>query len=877
MQNLTARYNILYNAREILKESEQNISLSHQDNYDVLLDVYEEPNEQISQPELKKLDEAILKANSIINDKVQSKYVDDAYFIIAKANFLKSNFYNATEFFTYIYGSYPKQTELRQLSLVFKARSLINSERFNDAKSVLDTAFKYVNTKSKSVAGLYATSAQLALYGHQDERAAEMLEKAVSFSGKGQHKIRWIFLLAQLQELNGNLTAAQKNYAQVIKSNAPFEMAFNATLNRLSIKDKQEGRSLNRDEQLLSLLKDDNNVSFSDQVYFEIAKLHADKGELEVALKNYKTSLRKSSGNDNQKGLAYRAIGDIYFKQKKYEQSKAFYDSSLASLSPQHRDFDLIRKKAGSMSLLSDRLLIIDREDTLQMLAKLPEAERKKRIDLLAINQAQNFSGQTTNPSTSLVQQTALQNTSSDKFYFNNRVALSQGLAEFKRIWGNRKLEDNWRRSQRSAIDIANSNLNGFGLNAADNPDVASIDSLNTKTSLNTGILPETPELMEASNGRIIAAYYDIGNYYREELNDEEEAIKTYELMLNRFPENNLKLPVYYNLYRLYAMKDPKKSLEYKNILLNQFPESPFAKVINNPEYNRMSDDKELELNNRYNELYDQYVAKNYPEVLKQAEEINQKYNDNKLSPQLAYLRALAIGHTQKLNVLDSVFRNIVRDYSADILIVPLIKQHLAYIDSNKLAMQSRTFALVDQDPNEEVFVEEPAIEPVLKSALVSTTPADNKQVDNNIITATENKTTVPAGSSPVENGLFSMTESAEYYYIINVMDPSVNLSSSRFGVGQFNRANFSGEGIKHQLKSVNNQNQLIFVGVFKSNQSALDYSLSINQVMKEIMKIPVDKYNTFYISKQNLEKLSDRLMINKYLEFYRLNLNLGQ
>ena len=42
-----------------------------------------------------------------------------------------------------------------------------------------------------------------------------------------------------------------------------------------------------------------------------------------------------------------------------------------------------------------------------------------------------------------------------------------------------------------------------------------------------------------------------------------------------------------------------------------------------------------------------------------------------------------------------------------------------------------------------------------------------------------------------------------------------VNLSSSRFGIGQFNRANYGGSKITHQLQEVNKENQLIFIGPF--------------------------------------------------------------
>jgi hypothetical protein len=91
MQNLTAHFNILYNANEIVNESERNIQLAHSDDYDRIISVFKEANESNSQGELGKLDQAILKANTIANEKSQSKYVDEAYLLIGKANHLKSN------------------------------------------------------------------------------------------------------------------------------------------------------------------------------------------------------------------------------------------------------------------------------------------------------------------------------------------------------------------------------------------------------------------------------------------------------------------------------------------------------------------------------------------------------------------------------------------------------------------------------------------------------------------------------------------------------------------------------------------------------------------------------------------------------------------
>ena len=125
MQNLTAHYNILYNAKELINESERNIQLATVDDYDRLITVYKEPTEVSAQAEIKKLDDAILKSNTLANEKSLSNYVDDAYFLIGKANHLKANFFNASEFFSYVYNSYPKEIELRQAALAWKDRKSV--------------------------------------------------------------------------------------------------------------------------------------------------------------------------------------------------------------------------------------------------------------------------------------------------------------------------------------------------------------------------------------------------------------------------------------------------------------------------------------------------------------------------------------------------------------------------------------------------------------------------------------------------------------------------------------------------------------------------------------------------------------------------------
>jgi hypothetical protein len=62
----------------------------------------------------------------------------------------------------------------------------------------------------------------------------------------------------------------------------------------------------------------------------------------------------------------------------------------------------------------------------------------------------------------------------------------------------------------------------------------------------------------------------------------------------------------------------------------------------------------------------------------------------------------------------------------------------------------------------------------------------------------------------------------------------------------------------------------LIFVGPLSGLEAAKIYFNQINPLIRDIMKIPDTKYSTFFINKQNLDKISDAETLDRYLEFYK-------
>ncbi|WPU98235.1 hypothetical protein SNE26_19615 [Mucilaginibacter sp. cycad4] len=948
MQNLTAHYNILFNANEILRLKQESYAASFPDAYSELLNVYPDTTVQTGTPD-KDLEDAIVKANKIISIKEQSHYLGDAYLVLGKSRYLQANYFDAVEYCNYVTRSFGKQANLKQEALVWKARGLMYLNQLSLAKLVIDSAVQDINPKKNVTADVYATKLQYDILTQNYAEAEEMAKLAIKYSYISNLKLRWIFILGQLQELNLKPADAYESYTRIVKSNASFEMAFNANLNRIRIRDNQNGVKASKIDLLRALLKNEDNTDFYDQIYYQIGEQQFKAGEIDNALKSHKKSVRVSTKNQNQKGLSYLRIADINFKNKAdYASARLYYDSTLNNLSINYPGYRIIRKKADNLQILTRLLETISREDTLQMLAALDEKTRDARIDEMVARKTRQQqqaaleagTGAAANVNNGAMPTTFDRNNNSSSpnknsgstFYFYNNSAVSQGYNDFKRLWGNRKLEDNWRRSRRSNTGVPTA---AVGMDSQVNDPDAPVGSAAYNTAnVSAGAfrqdlvknLPLTPALLQQSNFRIYNAYFEMANFYRDVLEDKKEAITSYETLLTRFPQSSDKPSVYYNLYRLYADIDVAKSNDYKNRLLKEYPESIFAKVILDPDYARKLADVDAEFNGFYNEVYDQYAQKQYTKVIEKANGLLNKYPDNRYAAQLYYLKAIAAGHMEKLPPFQADLQLIAAKYPQDKLIAPLVNQHLAYIDSNKAEIAARPVVLFNDDPNEIPFTPPVAYQkqteyrPPYTPSAQNVTPQERlPERDTRVIAGAKTSApqiqqaitqqpkqlaagqiplpqhqmpdtsrdiaTQPApkqtdtvaavhtaaiSNTPAVNYIFSKRDSSNYYFVINVSSGTTNLASTRFGVGQFNRTRYTRSEVIHHVKSVGENNQLIYVGRFYSLADAKDYARTIVPLLPDIMKVPKDKYSFFIITKENLDKLATQSILDSYFDYYQ-------
>ncbi|MFN0291846.1 type IX secretion system periplasmic lipoprotein PorW/SprE [Pedobacter helvus] len=958
LQNLSARYNLIYNSNVLLDEYLEGVNQSRKDNFDNFLPLYHAPaiaDATTAGTKIKELDEVDQKARTIIAEKNISNYIDDAYILLGKTNFYQGKYYNAQAYFDYVAGAYHKNHKVYLNALNWKARSLIELDDLKNAERVLDTVVIELDSVKGQKSEPLATLAQINIIKENDKQAITYLEKALKAGPTSLNKTRWTYTLAQLYESEKEFEKSLDAYRKVEKSNAAFDMYFNAKLSRIRVTEQLSGNSFDRKLALTRMLKDDKNEDFKDQIYYEIAEDYYAGNDFGKAEEYYNLSVKNSITNNVQKALSYLKIADLNFKHySDYVTAKLYYDSTALTLPKTHPLYSAIANKAQNLAYLQQRYETINLQDTLQKFAKLPAADRPIALtNYFAALENKSTTGSTNNGQPASTGRANVNYTSQtgSTFYFANTNAISRGFNEFKKRWGNRKLTPNWRQSVKSSQSQADALAavdDPFGA-MPQNPDAPATTAPKSanQSALYLDSIPLSPAALETSNQKIINAYLDMGSFYQQVLNDKPEAIKTYEALLKRFPNNNKLDMVYYSLYLAYKGTDNAKSNEYKNLVLSKFPNSVFAKTILDPSFSLRQNQLEAMLNKEYESLFYKLQEKDFSTVITKASDISKRFPGNTMEPQYDYLKAIAIGRTENVDHLITAFKDISERHQKDVLIKPLVDQHLLYINAHLSEFKKRKIALVGYDPYEIPFaenktgirlnepiianvldptgkkkfvqpapplvskpaVEEPKIEKkpevkppvkeikkdtvIAKAPVVETkkdtlaNPTLIAKKDSATVLATEKKDTLadpivitkPADTvvqpiavpEPPKETLFNPASSSNYYYVVAINNVSLNVSTSRFGIGQFNRGNYSGTNLRHQLKELE-QDQLIIVGDFTSISDVQQYQQNIKSQLGRIIKIPAANYTTFAISKENLEKITNRDTLERYIRYINNN-----
>ena len=720
-----AHYNGYFNAREKVKEGAKQLFDGQKDQYDRILSIFKYGDKNSAKSVNPSMDEAIKKVSLVIQrhsmdiDGIErNRWIPQSYLIIGLAQFYKHETWTAIESFQFISAQY-RNDPVKYEALLWLVQCYLRLGKTPDAEFLLSTLRDDAKMPAKLKPFFHAVYADYFLLMNDYEQAAEKLEVAAATSKKRSDRVRYHFIAGQIYQKLGEYNRAVAKYNVVIKSKPAYEMDFNARINRALCIDvnSPDGKDIKRI--LTRMLTDEKNLEYHDQIYYALAEVALKENNTPEAIELLKKSTASSVSNDNQKALSYLKLADIYFKQPEYLLAQTYYDSTVAFLTKDHPDYRTIINTHENLTKLIQNLKVIMAEDSLQSLAAKSPSEREAFVDDLIRkeNEERELAEQEKKEKEKEEQEAKLENEGDPFFntqqggrptpggnqggggwYFSNQSAVSFGFNEFIRIWGNRKLEDNWRRSNRStfiestpgddeelaALDSAAS----LGQAARDSVLLA-LNMKKRKAYLDS--IPATAEQKERSDAKIVEAYYNVGLIYKEQLRDNKAAASSYETLMQRFPDNQYKIPTYYNLYRVYlALGNEEKSDFYKNIILKDYSDTEYAKIILNPDYFKDQQKKVAIQKVYYENTYRAYLNKQYADVIERKEMADSLFPGSELAPKFELLKALAIGRIRPLADFEASLKGVVARYPAD-TVATRAKEILARINPGLYAQQKDT------------------------------------------------------------------------------------------------------------------------------------------------------------------------------------------
>jgi tetratricopeptide (TPR) repeat protein len=139
-------------------------------------------------------------------------------------------------------------------------------------------------------------------------------------------------------------------------------------------------------------------------------------------------------------------------------------------------------------------------------------------------------------------------------------------------------------------------------------------------------------------------ALFELGLIYKEQFKNIPKAIANLERVLELNPDEELILPINYHLYQIYEAQGDPKGDTYKNVVLTDYKDTPFAKIILNPDKELKEDKKVDEIEELYKIAYNLYKDESFDECTCFIETLFPELEDSVLIPKFALLRAYAIG-----------------------------------------------------------------------------------------------------------------------------------------------------------------------------------------------------------------------------------------
>lgn len=664
--SFNARYNTYYNGTLAYIDGSLEKETGNKDNFTEMIPLYTVGNKASRDLGKSNFDRAIEKSQKAIklhsikkrpqwtksrrktekdiewlNRKEYNPFLWKAWMLMGRSQFMKGSFDEAASTFAYMSRLYSTQPAIYGRARAWLAKCYIEEGWIYDAEDVI-TKIKRDSLHWRAVKEWDYTYADYYINTKRYAEAIPYLRKVIKHEMRRKQRAREWYLMGQLEAALGHKENAYKAYKRVIRLNPPYELEFNARIAMSEVMAGTQSKKMIR--RLKRMAASDNNKDYLDQVYYAIGNIYMLQKDTANAIAAYEKGNKKSTRNGIEKGVLLLTLGNIYWDKEDYSNAGRCYGEAIGLLDKERDDYERLSERSKVLDELVPYTDAIHLQDSLQTLAKMPEAERNKAIDrvieaLKKKEKEERDAQAELNAQQQMAQQGGMNNMNnannmmnnttdkSGKWYFYNPTAVSQGKATFQKMWGRRENVDDWQRVNKTVVSL-NDNPAEMTDEMRDSIAAAeaAADSLENvmdsaqnnphKREYYLKQIPFTEEQVAESNKIIEDGLFHSGIIFKDKLDNLPLSEKNLRRLTDNYPDFENMDEAYYHLYLLYSRRQDKAQANvYLDKLKQNYPESQWTVLLSDPYFEENAKFGEHIEDSLYAATYNAFKAGRYNEV----------------------------------------------------------------------------------------------------------------------------------------------------------------------------------------------------------------------------------------------------------------------
>ncbi len=938
---LTTRYNVYFNGQEAYKNGVLAQVQGHKDNYMELLPLYPTDNKETARMGSGDFDRAIEKAQKAIRQhsikrrpvrrqggrytaeyrqwlarREFNPFLHNAWMLLGKAQYRRGNYGEAAATFAYIARLYNGQPGITSEALIRLSQCYTAMGWTYDAEDALNR----VNNDSLPASLLPAynsATCYLLLANRRYHDAIPLLKSVAANERNSTLKARNYYLLGQLHQQLKQPAEAYWTYKKVNRLNPPYELALSARVRQTEVMPDEDGRSIINKLQRLG--KDVRNEEFLDRIYYAMGNVHLSRKDTAEAINAYRKGIAAGERGNKEKGVLQLTLGNLYWHRMQYAEAQAAYAEAIGLMENTHPEYEQTMRRSEILDELVPYTTVIRREDSLQHIAALPEAERLRVIEEIIVQvtdreekarEAEKEAAKQAFITKARTQAEEYNNgaspnsggTHSDRqtstawnvpaagnnraWYFYNPQLMEQGKAEFHRQWGNRKLEDNWRRRNKTVVDtdrlFATADYDedtvythdlptgqaapgalpkdaGGNTGRQQHPSVSPPDGTtehedtptddNRQPAYYLSRLPLTEEAKRNSDRMLAEALYAAGRIFKERMESFGQAEAAFERIIRQYPDFPLMDEAYYHLYltRLAANYYRKPASQHsdnefllkaercRQELTTRFPESRYTRLLNDPEFIENAIHGKQREDSLYAHAYELFRNGDITGVRNANRLSTGKYPFGQHRPKFLFLNAATYLQSGDTRTFLTVLKELIRDYPQN-EITDLAAHILKGVQEGRTLMATGS----------------------------SSASAWKRRNDGSGEYGTQ-----PEGSadSLPDDSLFSTERDVEYYFLLAYEPGQINEHMLLFDIARYNFTTFLVKNFDLDFISIRGVNTLRIASFANYDEAYLYFRQLYSS---PTLKGHLDRTRAVIISSGNYERLASRYSFDDYDTFYR-------